>query len=283
MWGMKKASGVRPLIIQGYNGPAEDAVVSPDGKFLFFDSFYSTASTCSMYCANLSAEGDVAFAGPVTGVNVSGGITLRGNYDLQSNFYFISSQFQSTGFFIGVGRGVFNNGTVTGAITLPGIVPPTPPPIGMMAVVLDIAISVDGNTMFLSTAIANPEGGIPMSQIVLATKNSDGSFSYLPESFWMLANVNALGIVYNSAPTPNGLGLSFTCNDPVLGPRIWVTSRRSTTEPFGTPQLFSEVNGIGPVGSYSESGSFAPNGDFYFHIVPSLTSADLWMIPHGGF
>jgi hypothetical protein len=84
-------ANAEPVSVVGYRGPMEDPVVSADGTVLFFDSFNDGGLPSHLYWAKRSDYNSVQFMGLVGGVNDYSGLsqtTLRGNYDLDGNFYF---------------------------------------------------------------------------------------------------------------------------------------------------------------------------------------------------
>lgn len=268
-----------PVIIQGYSGNEQDPTLSPDGLYLFFDSHNDGDLPTHLYWAKRIDYWTFKFLGEVQGVNFPGDITLRGNYDLAHKFYFTSLRFRNAcGTLM---QGVFNNGSVTNIKPVKGICAPPAPP-GDMNVTFDVAISPDGQTLHYSSAVVT-EGGRPDgSRIAVATKNADGSFTPLPTSDALFERVNALASrVYNSAPAPDGLTFFFTPAIFPTGPAIYVATRSTTSEPFGTPQPLDEANDGNkfPSWSFSEMGGVSPDGKYlYFHRVLSNTTSQIYVL-----
>ena len=262
------------VTILNYNGPTEDPVIAPNGEILFFDSFYSTASESALMWARRIDYKTFIYIGPVNGINQSGQFTLRGNIDIDGNLFFTSN---------GMVQGVFNEGFVFERGPVQGIMP-----LPNVNFILDVCINAAGNVLFFTEGILDTlTGVVSASQIAAALKNPDGSFTRLPIGEAMIANVNATShIVYDSAPSPDGLAFVFTAQIPPPtgpGPVIFIASRASTTEPFGIPQPLLEVNDNLP-GSFSESGGFSPDSQhFYFHRVLSDTTNQLYVINTSDF
>jgi len=268
-----------PIVIQGYSGPQQDPTISPDGLYLFFDSHNDDGQTTYLYWAQRIDYKTFKFMGEVQGVNFPGAMTLRGNYDLAHNFYFVSLKFRNSCGMIT--QGIFNKGSVTNIKPVRGICAPSPPP-GYMNVTFDVAISPDGKTLYYSNAVVANSGRPESSRIAVASKNDDGSFTPLPKSDELFQSVNALASsVYNSAPTPDGLTFFFTPNIFPTGPAIYVVTRLSTLEPFGTPHPFAEANDNPNFASwsYSEMGGVSPDGNYlYFHRVLSKKSSQIYVL-----
>lgn len=258
------------VTIVGFTGPAaEDPVISPDGNVLFFDTHF-TAATKSVICWAWKTDYKTfTYMGPVASANGPGWMTLRGNYDLAHNFYWIANG--SSGV---IGQGVFNAGAVTGAHPVLGIGPQH----GGNAI-FDVCISPDGGSMFFTSAFVQPNGQALWSRMSLASKNPDGSFSIVQGTDQTLAQVNnTTPIVYNAAPLPGGALLVFSADVPMGGPRMFASRRASAQAPFGVPQHIRTVD-IG-VGEFSEAGGFDPTGEWlYFHRVMSDTESVIYVLP----
>ena len=216
--------------------------------------------------------------GEVQGVNFPGEMTLRGNYDLAHNFYFVSLKFRSAcGMMV---QGSFLDGAVKNIHPVRGICAPPAAP-GDLNVTFDVAISPDGNTLYYSNAVVAETGQPKNSRIAEATKNADGSFTPLPNSDLLFKSVNDMASrVYNGAPTPDGLALFFTPDVFVFGPAIYVATRLSILEPFGTPKRVATMNDDPQFAyfTFSEMGGLSADGnDLYFHRVLSKTASQIYV------
>jgi hypothetical protein len=271
------------VTIEGYSGPQEDPVISPDGLSLFFDSHNDSGLMTYLYWAARIDYKTFHFMGEVQGTNRPGQATLRGNYDETHNFYFVStSSLSPCGT---IAHGVFSNGAVAGAQPLNGLCA-LPPPQGDINATFDVAITSDGATLYHTDAVLSPGSQAPRSaQIGIAMKNPDGSFTELSDSATLLATVNALGpLVYNSAPTPDGLALFFTMVNPfVTGPATYAAPRASTCEPFGPPQHVAEADapppGVDAGVGFSEVGGLSPDGQhLYMHWVLGASTSQIYVL-----
>jgi len=206
---------------------------------------------------------------------------LRGNYDLAHNFYFVSKKFKNARGMIT--RGIFDNGSVKNISPVRGLCAPQPPP-GEMNVTFDVTISPDGKTLYYSNAVVATSGQPKNSQISVATKDTDGGFTRLSNSDEVFEKVNALASrVYNSAPSPDGLAFFFSPNMLFAGPAIYVATRSSTREPFGSPRRVEATQDDSPftfsLFSFSEMGGVSPDGKYlYFHRVLDKARSQIYVL-----
>jgi hypothetical protein len=261
------------VAIEGYTGPQEDPVMSPDGLYLFFDSHNDSGLRCYLYWAKRVDYKTFQFMGEVQGVNFPGALTLRGNYDLAHEFYFESTYYLSPCGMIA--HGTFKDGAVTNIAPVHGICPPAPKA-GDTNVTFDVAISPDGNSLYHTDATINGTGPLS-SHIHLATRKADGSFGDVPDSDTLFENVNALSpLVYNSAPTPDGLAFFFTAVQ--SRPVTYVATRASISDAFGSPERVTVADALS-AGLFSEMGGVAPDGQYlYFHRVLSPSTSAIYVL-----
>jgi hypothetical protein len=272
-----------PVVIMGYSGPEQDAFITPDNKYLFFDSHNDAGLPINLYWAIRVNYKTFALQGMAQGANHPGAISLRGTYDKSENFYFFFFDLSQGGLpFVASGR--FSNGTVTGAAPIEGITLPAPEP-GTWRFMGDPAITPDGNTLYFTDWQTSNEGQPFSGQIKVASKNTNGTFTVLSNSSELLNNVNMTGsLVYESAPSADNLSLYFTvCNPLVPSLEIYVATRSSTTDPFGVPQPVSAadvpVPGQPSSGVFVETGSLSYDGNyFYYHRVLSPASSQIYVL-----
>jgi WD40-like Beta Propeller Repeat len=269
------------VTINGYSGPSEDPVVSPDGTVLFFDSFNDGGLPSNLYWATRTTYKSVQYVGAVGNVNTFSGppqTTLRGNYDLNNNFYFAYANSPSQPAGVHIAHGTWNNGNVTSLTNVTGISTST-------NLTFDVYISPDGNTL-LSDFVTFGGGGASSSVIFGATP-SGAALSELTDSGAVFATVNLIPgkpVVYNSALTPDGLSLFVTASPPqpsVTVPMTYMVSRNSPSAPFGAPTLVNAVNNPGSAcpGQFYEVGGMSPDGKYlYFHSYQSTTTSMLCVV-----
>lgn len=271
----------QPVVIKGYSGPEEDAYITPDNKYLFFDSHNDAGLPVNLYWATRIDYKTFTFGGQIRGTNYPGAMSLRGNYDISQKFYFFSLEFVMAGL-PSIASGQFSNGAVTNPVPIEGITLPAPEP-GTLRFMLDAEITSDGNTLYF-TDWQCTAGGQPLSgQIKAAAKNSDGTFTVLPNSAELLLNVNNTGrLLYGSVPSADNLSLYFTIATPsVPSLEIYVATRTSTSDPFGFPQPVAAADAPFPPnpGVFVETGSISPDGNYlYFHTLLSPTSSQIYVL-----
>jgi hypothetical protein len=229
------------------------------------------------------------FLRAVSGANVDGKVTLRGNYDLAKNFYFVSQLCGSMPYLTGVCHGTWRDGTVSNITRVQGLY--QPPPSSGGAAIFDVAVSPDGNTLYYSYAFLGPSGQPTSSQAVVVEKNSDGSFSKVSTD-QIFESVNATTpTVYNPAPSPDGLTIVFTAPNlqQQTFPQVYVAERPSTNAKFGVPKLIAAANegSARPVSKngtltppvFPENGGFSPDGKYlYFHRVLGPSQSQLYVL-----
>jgi hypothetical protein len=97
------------VTIEGYSGPQEDPVVSPDGQYLFFDSHNDARLPSYLYYAKYIDYRRFRFIGKIPGVQFQG---IETTEDAAHNIYFVSPVFlKQAG--IAIGHGKFSGGSVT--------------------------------------------------------------------------------------------------------------------------------------------------------------------------
>jgi hypothetical protein len=265
-----------PVTIQGYSGPQQDPVLSPDGQYLFFDSHNDAGMPMHLYMATRIDHKTFQFIGRVPGIEFE---AVEGVEDLAHNFYFVSPILLGQGGATTIGRGTLSNGSATDVAPIEGILP-KPAPSGLRGVTFDIFITPDGETLYFSDFVVDDKFKPQSAQLAIATKNADGSFTRLPNSDEILKNINGLGsLVYNASPSPDGLMLAFNAA-PSFGPlpKIYIAKRSSTSAPFGKPELLAATEEVNDGERFSESTSFSPDGKYlYFHQVQTQKTSQIYV------
>jgi Tol biopolymer transport system component len=238
----------RPVEIAGYSGSAMEPFISPDGMFLLFNNASGEEGDVNdspkrMYFASRTGALSFRFLGELPGVNahIAGSRTDAAvpSLDARGRLYFTSDrQYRKdrNSIFVGDfnGRAVTNVHAVEGDISDPG----TPGQIN-----LDMGISPDGETLFVSRASVGPFGllsrllGRPLEFHLLEARREGDRFNLDPKSAQTLKNVDS-GFEYAPAVSRDGLELFFS-----RGPRIMVASRSSVDHPFDEPRVLSALTG----------------------------------------
>ena len=249
-----------PVTIEGYHGDAMEPFISPNGKYLFFNSSNAPGADTDLYYALRVDRTTFRLGGELTGANSATPDTLDAvpTMDSRDNFYFVSTrsyaQTLST-----IYRGTFSGGSVTGVSLVPGISKLTP---GWAN--FDVDVSADGQTMYLDDGKFDPNNGQLISaSLAVAGKTSTG-FSRLPNSPQLLASVDdPRALVYGADISPDGLDLYYTRAPLPVGsvePAIYVSTRPTTTSAFGPPTRLTGLTG------FVEAPALSSNGHaLYYH------------------
>jgi len=133
-------------------------------------------------------------------------------------------------------------------------------------IVMDQEINRDGSILFYVNALfGNPPGALPIfSNISLATRNPDGSFTQHPRAIDIMKTVNLVnGAQYlrygPSSWGTDGLELYFTArlNDFIVS-ALYVAKRTGPDEPFGIPERI--VIPVGPTYNEPEAPTISSDG-----------------------
>ncbi|MHB8235399.1 MAG: hypothetical protein ACYDHT_12170, partial [Solirubrobacteraceae bacterium] len=194
------------VAVQGYVGSAMEPFITPDGRYLLFNTSNVEPSIPSLQFATRIDDETFTYQGPLLGEAVNEPGVLSGTPSLDRNnvLYFVSprsyAQTLST-----IYTGQFSEGSVTGVHLVAGVAGETP---GLVD--FDAAVSPDGETLFVS--VGNFSGGSgPSSASIRMYDKVAGGFVADPNSAWLLKNVNAVATLdYAAAVSPDGLELFFT-------------------------------------------------------------------------
>jgi hypothetical protein len=122
---------------------------------------------------------------------------------------------------------------------------------------MDVSISPEGQTLYISRAVIFPGAPAPVKSDLLVATRKDGSFRIDPDSARIMANINTGALEYAPAISADGRKLFFT-RASRLGVRIMVAARTSGDVPFGEPRVLSALSGFveAPTISLDESEMF---------------------------
>jgi Tol biopolymer transport system component len=251
----------QPVTIEGYSGRAMEPFIAPDGKTLFFNNSNEPGVDTNLHVAARLGPNAFRHVGELTGAN-SPVLDAVPSMDLDGRFYFTTvRQYDRDGKSIFAGQ--FRNGALEGVHAVEGTFSPTTP--GWIN--MDVEISRDGATMYISRA--RFEAGVPIpkeSDLMVATLTGD-SFAIDPRSQDLLAKVNTAALEYAPAISTDGLELYFTrasglgtgrAEDVRL--RILVARRGRSDVPFDEPRVLDALTG------YVEAPSLSLDGkEMFFH------------------
>jgi hypothetical protein len=251
----------QPVTIEGYSGRAMEPFIAADGKTLFFNNSNEPGVDTNLHIATRLGPNAFRHVGELTGAN-SPVLDAVPSMDLHGRFYFTTvRQYDRDLKSIFVGQ--FSNGALEGVHAVEGTFSPTTP--GWIN--MDVEISRDGATMYVSRA--RFEAGMPIpkeSDLMVATRSGD-SFAIDPRSQDLLAKVNTAALEYAPAISTDGLELYFTrasglgtgrAEDVTL--RIMVARRALADVPFDAPRVLEALTGYVEAPSLSRDCS-----EMFFH------------------
>ena len=234
-----------PIVISGYDGSAMEPFISPDGHTLFFNNENDPTVNTNLHFAERTGKLAFRYLGELPGVN-SEVLDAAASLDRSGHFYFTTLRDYDrtmnslyTGEFDG--KRVVNLRPVAGDIS-----PKTPGAINM-----DVSISPDGQTLYISRALIFP-GAPPKKSELMVAKLKDGVFGIDPDSAQIMKNLNTGALQYAPSISADGRELYFTrasqlkagLKAPVVLLRILVATRISENEPFGEPFALTALTGF---------------------------------------
>jgi len=251
----------QPVTIEGYSGRAMEPFIAPDGKTLFFNNSNEAGVDTNLHVATRLGPNAFRHVGELTGAN-SPVLDAVPSMDLDGRFYFTSvRQYDRDLKSIFVGQ--FSNGAVERVHAVEGNFSPTTP--GWVN--MDVEVSQDGGTMYISRA--RFEAGIPVPQEsdLMVAHREGAAFTVDPRSHDLLAKVNTTALEYAPAISADGLELYFT-RAKGLGAggaanatlEILVAQRTRTESAFDAPRVLEALTGYVEAPSLSRDGS-----EMFFH------------------
>lgn len=250
----KEFANEQKVNIRGYAGNAMEPFISRNGPYLFWNSLNDGKDTSIFYAQKID---DVNFqlVGKVNNINGEPPhLDAVASMDKDGNFYWVSTR-NYPRIFENYLNGKFHNGSVTEIAPVDGDFY-----IRKLGwIIMDAEISPDGSSLFFVNAKFTGQPGPVESDIGIALKIKD-KFIKDPHSDYLLRNINTRDYLeYAPSTTADGLELFFTRlkqNET----KIYVAKRKSTSEPFGKPEL------VDIKGSIPEAPSITPDGkNLYYH------------------
>ena len=239
----------QPVEISGYGGSAMEPFISLDGNLLFFntDDDPKTKSK-TMHFAARTGPLSFRYLGELPGVNMHISHTVEAaapSIDAQGSLFFTSMR-QYDKDFHSVFAGRFDGKAVTNIHAIDGDINPR----GEAGTInMDVGISPDGNTLYISRTHFNPlltvlfHAPPTESHLLVAHRDSD-KFTLDPQSAAIMKKVNTSALEYAPAISADGLELFFTRVSEGTGPRIMVASRAATDQPFDQPCAIKALTGF---------------------------------------
>jgi hypothetical protein len=251
----------QPVTIDGYSGRAMEPFIAPDGKTLFFNNSNEPGVDTNLHVATRLGPNAFRHVGELTGAN-SPVLDAVPSMDLEGHFYFTTVR-QYGRDLKSIFAGRLRNGALEGVHAVEGTFTPTVP--GWIN--MDVSVSPDGRTMYISRA--RFEAGVPFpkeSDLMIATRAGDG-FAIDPRSQELLASVNTAALEYAPAISTDGLELYFTRAGGLgtgspgeVTVRIMVARRARADAVFDEPRVLDHLTG------YVEAPSPSLDGkELFFH------------------
>lgn len=221
----------------GYDGDAMEPFMTRDGRYLLFNNLNDPSVNTNLHFAERIDDLTFQYKGEIKGVNTP---ALEGvaTMDRHNILYFVSTrsydQTSST-----IYRGTFSNGEVSGIELVPGVSRQQPGIVNF-----DVEVSPDGNTLYFVDAKFGP-GGPETADIVIAERSGTG-FLRAPNSEKIMQNINTSALEYAACISADELTLLFTRLRLGIGGSlgIYLSHRRSRSEPFGLPVRLDALTGF---------------------------------------
>lgn len=234
----------KPVTISGYDGNAMEPFISPDGHYLFFNNENDPGAQTDLHVAERTGTSSFRYFGPLKNAN-SSALDAAASIDKVGHIYFTSSRdYGET--LKSIFTGIFEEHEVRNLHVLPGNINPKE----HGTINMDVSISPDGNTLYISRATFKQGLTGPEKSDILIAHLHNGVFEMDPQSDAIMKNVNTAQLEYAPAISADGRELFFTRSqapaEPLAGPqfRIMVATRNSDTAPFGKPKQLVALSGL---------------------------------------
>ena len=234
----------RQVKIDGYTGQAMEPFISPDGKTLFFNNENDPGVNIDLYFAARTGPDSFKFMGELKGVNTKT-LEAAASMDKEHHIFFTASRvYEETR--QSIFRGTFDGHEVTDVHPASGDINPKI----RGHINMDVGISPDGNTMYISRAVFKEGLPSPKESDLMVAHQKNFIFSMDPRSEEIMKNVNTKQLEYAPAISEDGRTLFFSRaqapEEPLSGPqfRIMVATRDSDTAPFGKPKVLTALSGM---------------------------------------
>lgn len=244
------------VTVSGYTDHIMEPFLSRDGSILFFNNLNDPSVNTNLHWAIRTSTTTFIYQGELNGINTD---ALEGvaTMDNANNFFYVfTGDYENN--LSTIYSGTYNDGTVSNIEVVENI---SRLEAGWLN--FDVEVSANGNTLYFVDGRYDENGGPYEANIVIAERNGT-TFSRAANSDEILANINTDNLEYAPGISADEKLLYFTRIDLPLGAnplaKIYIATRNSTSEPFGVPQLISELSG------FVEAATVTPDGSgFYYH------------------
>jgi hypothetical protein len=237
--------------ILGYNDDAMEPFITRDGKYLLFNNSNGAVNTNLHYAVRVD---DLTFQykGEIVNANSS---ALDGvpTMDKAGNLYFVSmrsySETLSTIYHAKFVNGVVSNVALASGISLKKA--------GMLN--FDVEVNHSGDALYFVDGRFSGSN-IPDSADIVLAKKSGEKFVRSPQSDEIMKLINTNALEFAPCISADELTLLFTRLYKGKLPQIYISQRRSASEPFGNP---AHLEGLGEL---VEAPTLSPNDNsLYYH------------------
>lgn len=249
----------QPVVLSGYEGSAMEPFLSPDGRFLFFNNENDPAVNTNLHFAERTGKLSFRYLGELPGAN-SPVLDAAPSMDTSGRIYFTTvREYRRT--LNSIYAGEFDGKRVANVRPLAGDINPKT----LGTINMDVGISPDGRSLYVSRAVIVPGEGVPRkSELLLATRK-DGAFHIDPDGPRILNNIATPALQYAPCISADGLELYFTrasqptsiTQSPV---RILMATRESANASFGEARVLKELDGFVEAPTVSLDGK-----EMFFH------------------
>ena len=246
-----------PVTIEGYQGSVMEPFISPDGQYLFFNNENDPRTDTNLYWSRRTGTRSFQSLGELPGAN-SPSLDAVASLDAAGHFYFTTLRTYD-GTMNSIYTGEFNQDGLTDLHPVLGDISPKIPG----TVNMDVGISPDGQTLYISRAVIVPGAPAPKKSELMIAVQKQGAFYLAPNSALIMKNINTGALQYAPCISANGLELYFTrASQRPSGPsvRIMVATRPSADQPFGEPAVLQSLTGFVEAPSISVDGK-----EMFFH------------------
>jgi hypothetical protein len=235
-----------PASIEGYDGSAMEPFISPDGQYLFFNNENDPRVNTNLHFAERTGKHSFHYLGELPGVN-SEVLDAAASLDEAGHFYFTTLRDYGRTMY-SIYTGDFDGKGVRNVHPVPGDISPKAPG----TINMDVSISPDGQTLYMSRAVFLPGAPVPKKSDLMVARLKDGAFSIDPDSDRIMKNVNTAALEYAPSISADGRELYFTRASQLMAGskaagawlRIMVATRASVNEPFGEPRTLTALTGF---------------------------------------
>jgi Tol biopolymer transport system component len=245
----------RAVSIRGYSGDAMEPFMTPDGRYLLFNSLNQPPAHTTLRYATRIDDFTFTYQGELAGANDRQALTAVPAVAGDQTLYFISTRsYQRT--LSTVYAAHFDHGIAAGVTLVPGLATRQ-----RGIIDFDVDVSVGGTWLFVSQGRFSGGPAPDSARLLLYVRERSG-FVLDPRSDRILAAVNdTSALVYAAAVSASGRELFFTAAQPGAPPSIYRAVRDGAGQPF------RDVQRVAAAAGFAEAPALSPDGGrvLYYH------------------